>query len=395
VGFASLTWRAFRTQSPLYFFLAVALLAAAAHKLYGMTLMRPAYSPGALLDPTGAVLTVVYVLAGGLGLLLPLLRDVRRLGAAGREAESYRRLWAAVPEPLLLVDPADETILDCNESALELLGRTRDSLVDARYGTLEPGTEEPPEGRSRFDDRRGERVHRRESVYQGEEEEVPVELRERILDLDGRPTVLVSARDISVRKRHEAELRNLTFRSQLTGLPSREALLDRIRTAGERARRREEYRFAVIVVRLDVRTDLSELSGFNREGRLLERVSDRLKGAIREMDELAHVDDRVFAVLLEELKNPDDELIVARRIHDRFEEPFDLDGEAVQVDVTLGLRTAEAPETSADLLAEARQAMLEASKRPGWTRSWRTPPTGEARSSERSHGNCPGFWPTS
>lgn len=364
-GFAYLTWQSFKYQSPVYFLLAAGLLAGAAHKLYGLTLLEESFRGPDLLNPRAAVLTVVYVMIAGLTSLLPPLRSERKLPKLRKQRDDLRTLWRSLPEAILLVDPRDGTVLDASDAAARPFRTAREDLIGASLPDLDRlADEQRPWTQRVLELEDGEDLKREGRLGPGDAGR-PVEVRERLLTIDGERRVLVSVRDISTRKQYESELKNLSFSSQLSGLPSRDAMLDRLRTATERANRREDYRFALIVVRVTASKDPSEVAGFNVEGRLLEWVSARLKDAIREMDELAHVDDRVFAVLLEELKNPDDELIVARRIAERFEDPLEIDGAALKVEVVQGIRTAEDPADSADLLAEARQAMLEASKNPG------------------------------
>lgn len=364
-GFAYLTWQSYKHQSPVYFLLAAGLLVAAAHKLYGLTLLEEPFGATVLLTPRAAVLTVAYVMIAGLSCLLPPLRSERKLPELREQRDLLRTVWRSTPGAILLVDPRDGTVLDASDAAARVFRMDRDDLIGSALPDLDRRADEQRPWTRRVGELEEGGNLKREGRLEAGDAERPVEVRERLLTIDGRRRVVVSVRDISTRKQYESELKNLSFSSRLSGLPSREAMLDRLRTASERANRRENYRFALIAVRVTARNDPSEVAGFNVEGQLLERVSARLKDAIRDMDELAHVDDRVFAVLLEELKNPDDELIVARRIAERFENPLDIDGAALEVEVVQGIRTAEDPADSDDLLAEARQAMLEASKNPG------------------------------
>lgn len=365
-GFFFLFWESYRQQRFFYFLLAVLLLSGVGYKAFELFLVWRTPGLNTSVSPRAMAVTVLYLVLFALSCSLSQLGAGRTLEESRSRAGYFHDLWNASREAGLVVDPEDATIIDCNERATQLLQRTRDDIVGSDYEELdvEAGKERPWLERVRNLEA-GTKLKREGSYRTGRDGSIPVEIQEKRFVLDGDHYIATSARDVSARKQYERELRSLTFRSQITGLPSRDALVDRIRTASERVKRRTDYRFALIGARINVKSDLSDVSGFDLEGRLLKQVAERIRNAIREMDELAHINDRVFAVLLEELKNPDDEMIVARRIHDQFETPFHLDDWTLDLEVTLGIRTVEAPGDSNDLLAEARQAMLEASKQSG------------------------------
>ncbi len=94
---------------------------------------------------------------------------------------------------------------------------------------------------------------------------------------------------------------------------------------------------------------------------LLRAVAVRLRGRVRESDTVARLGGDEFALVLENLKCPEDALIVARKILDAVGQPLMVDGQPVVVTFSLGIalfpRDAEDAPT---LLRHADAAMYEA-----------------------------------
>ena len=58
--------------------------------------------------------------------------------------------------------------------------------------------------------------------------QIPVEVKARHIELGGNSYILAMARDISLRKSHEAKIHHLAYYDSLTGLPNRSLFLDRL-----------------------------------------------------------------------------------------------------------------------------------------------------------------------
>jgi len=149
--------------------------------------------------------------------------------------------------------------------------------------------------------------------------------------------VAVVLEDFTERKHGEERLRYRTFHDALTGLPNRALCLDRITRAIERARRRDNYIYALIFLDLDrfklVNDSLGHLAGDD----LLRRVAERLRREVRQLDTVARVGGDEFAVLLEEIASPGDALQIVKTIRERLRVPFVVEGRQIYVTASMGV----------------------------------------------------------
>lgn len=96
--------------------------------------------------------------------------------------------------------------------------------------------------------------------------------------------------------------------------------------------------------------------GFDFGDRLLEAIVGRLRGALRPCDEVIHVDDGDFLVLLPDLLGPPHGLLAADRIRREFERPVAVDRESILVPVSIGAAFSPVHGDTADLLARRAAA---------------------------------------
>lgn len=122
---------------------------------------------------------------------------------------------------------------------------------------------------------------------------------------------------------------------QLTGLPNRFLLQDRLQQA-ILAAQRENKPVALLVIDLnrfkEVNNNLTHFIG----DLLLKQIGPRIRGVLRESDTLARLEGDKFAVILP-LTNLEDTTLVVHKILKALEQPFILEGLALNVDVSIGI----------------------------------------------------------
>lgn len=171
-----------------------------------------------------------------------------------------------------------------------------------------------------------------------DEEEVPVsQVVVGHYDMHGEVEyVSTIARDISERKRFEAELQYRATHDSLTGLPNRFFLADRFASMIGQASRHET---AVAVLFLDmdnfkrVNDSLSHAAG----DALLQQVAKRLKSCLRPSDTVARHGGDEFTILIGDLDHPENILVVLSKLRAAFERPVFISNHELYVTFSTGI----------------------------------------------------------
>ena len=143
--------------------------------------------------------------------------------------------------------------------------------------------------------------------------------------------------DITERKQMEDQVRQLAFYDELTKLPNRRLLNDRLSQSMASNRRSGRYG-AMMFLDLDDFKRLNDTHGHELGDRLLVEAADRLKSCIREMDTVARFGGDEFVVMISELDTEQSESaaqagIIAEKIRAALAKPYVLaiqHGEAAQ-----------------------------------------------------------------
>ena len=162
-------------------------------------------------------------------------------------------------------------------------------------------------------------------------------------------------------ERIERQLRHDALHDGLTGLPNRACFVERLRHAGERARRDIANSFAVLFVDLDHFKVVNDSFGHLAGDELLVEVARRLAGCLRSVDTLARLGGDEFALLLEEVQEPSDAARVAERLQAALSNPMTIRESEVFTSASIGIalstRLDDAPQ---HLLRSADLAMYRA-----------------------------------
>lgn len=164
------------------------------------------------------------------------------------------------------------------------------------------------------------------------------------------------------RKQLHARLQRMAQYDQLTQLPNRELLRDRL-TASLTLAKAEGGRMALLYVDLDRFKEVNDTHGHAVGDMLLQAVANRLKGCVRESDTVARIGGDEFVVLLHSIHASEDTDNVAGKIRQVLSQPLRLDGHSVNIQPSIGV--AHYPEHGTEegqLFRHADEAMYAAKR---------------------------------
>jgi diguanylate cyclase (GGDEF)-like protein/PAS domain S-box-containing protein len=163
----------------------------------------------------------------------------------------------------------------------------------------------------------------------------------------------------------ERSVRHQALHDPLTQLPNRSLLLDRLRLALARHRRRGEGWVAVLYLDLDDFKGVNDSLGHGAGDTLLRALAPRLSLALRPSDTLARLAGDEFAVLCEGLDEVTESVAIAERLLDVVSWPMDVAGVELRPSASIGIALAGpgAAVDPEDLVRDAGVAMYRAKRR--------------------------------
>ena len=179
-------------------------------------------------------------------------------------------------------------------------------------------------------------------------------------------SLLVMASDRDTSRATQLQLAHRLLHDDLTGLPNRTLLFDRLDHALAAARRRSSA-VAVLFIDLNGFKQINDTFGHAAGDRVLQTVSSSMQATLRGSDTLARLSGDEFVVLCQDLHDDPDGAAgrqlaaVAGRLRNALARPIDLGSVEVTVSASIGAAVAAADGPPAqDLLSEADAAMYRA-----------------------------------
>ncbi|HEX6014223.1 MAG TPA: EAL domain-containing protein, partial [Geminicoccaceae bacterium] len=273
-------------------------------------------------------------------------RALEEVNAALRESERMaQRISGISPAVVHVYDIREARAVYINSEVQPALGYTREEFLS--FGDRIAASVIHPKDHARF----GAHLERLQRLADGITADFEYRLRHAdggwrwfygryavfARDAAGRATqVIGSALDVTERKRSERRIRRLAERDELTGLPNRHLLWDRMRQALALAAR-QELRVGLLLLDLDHFKDVNDSLGHPVGDRLLCQAAERLAGLLRRSDMLSRLGGDEFAVVMPDLRAPDEAAALARRLIAALGRPFVVDGHKVHVAASVGI----------------------------------------------------------
>lgn len=201
--------------------------------------------------------------------------DMMEMQANLRQSERRYRLLAETAQDMIIIHDLTGSISYFNEAALQSLGYDRQEILGASVTQFLPQSEIPTlqERRAQREQGNRERFRYETEIIDSDGTHIPIEVVASPIVQEGKiESILLVARDITQRKKTEAELRNYQERLE-------DAIAERTNELQERVSDVERLNRAMTNL-------LEDLQASNRR---LERTSAQLKAANEELNDFAYV----------------------------------------------------------------------------------------------------------
>ncbi len=169
-----------------------------------------------------------------------------------------------------------------------------------------------------------------------------------------------------LRKQFEGILIMRANYDPLTGLANPTLFESRLDMAKARMKRNDRT-FAVLYLDLDGFKAVNDALGHSGGDDLLRQFADRLKSAFRPYDTIARLCGDDFAILAEDLADPNAAEVIARKVIALLASPFTFHEREISVNISIGIATCAPGQeiTTKALMKQADAAMHDAKLTPG------------------------------
>jgi diguanylate cyclase (GGDEF)-like protein/PAS domain S-box-containing protein len=146
-----------------------------------------------------------------------------------------------------------------------------------------------------------------------------------------------SFQDITQQKEAEATIQRQAHYDALTNLPNRSLFNVQLEDLLKQIKVTEEGKLAVLFLDLDRFKYVNDILGHPIGDRLLQLTVQRLKDVLRPQDIISRWGGDEFTLLLPQIKSRNDAAIIAKRLLDSMQEPFEMDGQILHATASIGI----------------------------------------------------------
>ncbi len=166
--------------------------------------------------------------------------------------------------------------------------------------------------------------------------------------------------DITAQKQQEEQSWYRANHDELTGLPNRRMLQDRLEQALGHARR-ESGRVGLLMLDLDGFKEVNDNYGHRFGDEMLRQISERMSADVRQLDTVARMGGDEFVVVLHNVDNIHDIEFMAQRLIERIRQPMEIEGVELTISTSIGISMfPESDESLVGLMHAADMAMYAA-----------------------------------
>ena len=285
--------------------------------------------------------------------------------------ERYRAIYEASQDFISINRLSDGLYLEVNDPLLKALGYERDEMIG--HTPTELGIWFNPLDRQRFVEilQHDSRCLNFEAPFRTKSgNRIWVSASGSIVQLAGVACIYAVTRDITQRKQDDERINELAFFDQLTGLPNRTLLFDRLRQSMVAGSRNGQHG-ALLLIDLDNFKTLNDSLGHDMGDLLLKQVAQRLVTCVRSEDTVARLGGDEFVVVLSNLSSIENEAAtqtegIGEKIVSALNQVYLLNEHTYYCSPSMGVNLFMGQQTDGDtLLKQTDIAMYRAKKEGG------------------------------
>ena len=249
----------------------------------------------------------------------------------------YRGLFENAHDAILVFDPTTLQVLDANERASAMFGYSQDEFMNVQFDTI---TENVTTWKEAITNIIQSKEHVNFELVQyckGNRVPITTEVNAGIVTFKGQQAIQSIHRDVTQRRKMEAQARYDSLHDALTDLPNRTLFLDRLNQVITHSSRTRTYAFAVLFVDLDRFKDINDSMGHFFGDQLLIDLSKRLQTSVRANDTIARMGGDEFVILLDQVNSIDQASGLCERILEIIKQPITIKGNEVIPSGSIGV----------------------------------------------------------
>lgn len=219
--------------------------------------------------------------------------------------------------------------------------------------------------RELIDDLHNEVLHRTRTQVLLEDSKRHLEdkVKERTLELEHINDDLV--KEIADKEKAEESLEYIAYHDELTDLPNRNLLLDRINDSIKTAQRNKQ-KLGILFLDLDRFKAINDSLGHTIGDKLIQEVAKRLLETLREEDTISRNGGDEFVVVIKRMQNSDEAILVAQKLIENLTNIFEIESHKIHIGASIGISIYPNDGNSAvELVRNADTAMFSAKKSGG------------------------------
>lgn len=169
--------------------------------------------------------------------------------------------------------------------------------------------------------------------------------------------LLVSMKDVTIRKEVEQTIYHLAYHDALTDFPNRSSFMNEFRSEMAKKKKSKD-KMSLLFIDLDNFKMINDQWGHDIGDLVIRGASEMIKSALPESSLAARLGGDEFIVLLTERNFESDINVIVKRIIDMFQKPIIVDGVEYPITCSIGIANyPEHGETSEELLKNAESAL--------------------------------------